>query len=55
MAAYDIGGEALLACDDVGVFQNSQHGRRHQITRGDEFQTRRIDSASPTAVMCPRR
>src|SRR6478672_4745497 len=31
-AAFDIGGEALLACDDVGVLQDSQHGRHHQIT-----------------------
>ena len=27
-AAFDIGGEALLACDDVGVLQDSQHGNR---------------------------
>jgi putative SOS response-associated peptidase YedK len=24
-----------VACDDVGVFQNSQHGRYHQITRSE--------------------
>jgi hypothetical protein len=34
-AAFDIGGEALLACHDVGVLQDSQRGRHHQITRGD--------------------
>src|SRR5260370_3274000 len=34
-AASDIGGEALLACDAVGVLQNSQHGRHHQITRSE--------------------
>src|ERR1700674_5594328 len=34
-AAFDIGGEALLACDDVGVLQDSQHGRHHQITRSE--------------------
>src|SRR6266511_5889913 len=34
-AAFDIGGEALLACDYVGVLQDSQHGRHHQITRSE--------------------
>ena len=33
-AAFDIGGEALLACHDVGMLQDSQRGR-HQITRGE--------------------
>src|SRR5262249_33156473 len=33
--AVDVSGEALVACDDVGVFQNSQHGRHHQITRSE--------------------
>ena len=28
-AAVDVGGEALFACDDVGVLQDSQHGRHH--------------------------
>src|ERR1700738_3790564 len=30
-AAFDIGCEALVACDDVGVLQDSQHRRHHQI------------------------
>ena len=34
-AAFDIRGEALLACDDVGVLQDSQHSRHHQITRSE--------------------
>src|SRR4051812_21734653 len=34
-AALDIRGEALLACDDVGVLQDSQHSRHHQIARGE--------------------
>ena len=33
--AVDVSGEALVACDDVGVFQYSQHGRHHQITRSE--------------------
>jgi hypothetical protein len=32
-AAVYISGETLVACDDVGVVQDSQHGRHHQITR----------------------
>ena len=28
-AALDVGGEALFARDDVGVLQDSQHGRHH--------------------------
>src|SRR5438876_1618854 len=34
-AASDICGETLLACDNVGVIQDSQHGRHHQITRSE--------------------
>jgi hypothetical protein len=34
-AAFDIRGEALLACDDVGVLQDSQRSRHHQITRSE--------------------
>jgi hypothetical protein len=34
-AAFDIGGEALVACDDIGVLEDSQHGRHHQITRSE--------------------
>ena len=34
-AAVYIIGEALVACDDVGVVQDSQDGRHHQITRSE--------------------
>src|SRR5437764_4615522 len=34
-AAFDIRGETLLACNDVGVLQDSQHSRHHQITRSE--------------------
>ena len=34
-AAFDIRGEALIARDDVGVLQDSQHGRHHQIAGGE--------------------
>jgi hypothetical protein len=34
-AAFDIGGEAFLACDDIGVLQDSEHSRHHQITRSE--------------------
>src|SRR5262249_58569437 len=30
-AALDVGCEARIACDDVGVLQNPQHRRHHQI------------------------
>src|SRR4026209_212671 len=30
-ASFDIGGEALVACDDVGVLQDSEHGAHHEF------------------------
>src|SRR5262245_19571735 len=34
-AALDIGGKALVARDDVGVLEDPEHRRHHQITSGE--------------------
>ena len=34
-AALDVGREAFVALDDVGVLEDAQHGRHHQIASGE--------------------